>query len=328
MKVFFIFCRTRNHRSIRRSFVGDVAALEARCTALETLVEQERERAAARKAEQRERAMARRAELAAEAESLADSTSWRPTSERFAAIVEEWKELPRADRSAEQELWARISTSRTAFDKRRRQHFSEVESSRKSAISRKRELIAQAEALSTSTDWAVTSRRLRDLMGDWKSAPRASRTDEDKLWKRFKAAQDTFYAARVAAEDAEQETLKINVPAKEALVVEAEALLPVTDLKATKSALRAIQDRWDKAGDLPKADRDRLESRLKRVEEAVRKEESDAWTKSAGTGGSNAFEQALARLEEKQQAAVARGDSATAASLEAQIASTKALLGK
>lgn len=311
-----------------RAFVGDVAALEARCIGLEALVATERDAAAQRKAEQRERAMARRTELAVEAEGLADSTSWRTTAERFAAIVEEWKALPRADRAAEQELWARISTSRTSFDKRRRQHFSEVETGRKSAIGRKRELIATAEALSTSTDWPATSRKLRDLMGEWKAAPRASRTDEDKLWKRFKSAQDNFYAARVAAEDAEQEVLKVNVPAKEALVVEAEALLPLTDLKAAKASLRSISDRWEKAGDLPKADRDRLEGRLKKVEDAIRKEESDAWTKSAGTGGSNAFEQALARLEEKHATAVAKGDSAGAAALQSQIASTKALLGR
>ncbi len=311
-----------------RAFVGDVAALEARCAALEAAIAAEREVAAARKAEQRERAMARRTELAAEAQALADSTSWRTTSERYAAIVEEWKGLPRSDRASEQELWSQISAARTAFDKRRRAHFTEVDGQRKTAINAKRDLISRAEAMSTSTDWVGTSRKLRDLMSEWKAAPRAGRNDEDKLWKRFKAAQDAFYAARVTAEVAEQETLRVNVPAKEALVVEAEALLPLGDLKAAKSALRSIQDRWDKAGDLPKADRDRLERRLHAVEEAVRKEESDAWSKSAGTGGSNAFEQALARLEEKQAAAVARGDASTAASLEAQIASTKALLGR
>ena len=53
---------------------------------------------------------------------------------------------------------------------------------------------------SASQDWAKTSKELRDLMADWKAAPRASRAEEDKLWKRFKAAQDAFYAARTASE--------------------------------------------------------------------------------------------------------------------------------
>ena len=164
-------------------------------------------------------------------------------------------------------------------------------------------------------------------MAEWKAAPRASRADDEKLWKRFKAAQDAFYAARTAAEDAEEEQLRVHIPVKEALVTEAEALLPITDLKAAKAALRSIQERWDRAGDLPRGERDRLEGRLKKVEDAVRGAEAKAWDSSSGTVATDAFSQALARLEEKRDAALARGDASTAASLEEQIASTKALLG-
>ena len=310
-----------------RSFVGDVVALQARCDRLAAAVEASKDEARARKAEQREAALVTRRALADEAESLRDSTSWRTATERYAEIVEEWKALPRGDRGTEQELWQRISTARTAFDKRRRQHFSELDGQRKEAVARKRELIAAAETLSTSTDWVKTSKQLRDLMGDWKNAPRASRTEEDRLWKRFKAAQDAFYAARTATEDAEQEQLREHVPVKEALVVEAEALLPITDLKAAKSALRSIQNRWDSAGDLPRGDRERLEGRLKKVEEALRKRESDAWQQSSGGVATDAFTEALARLEEKRDAAASRGDTATAAALAEQIASTRALIG-
>jgi hypothetical protein len=311
-----------------RSFVGDIVGLEARCDRLMEDVEAAKQAARARKAEQREAALVTRRALADEAESLRESTSWKSTTERYAAIVEEWKALPRGDRGAEQELWQRISAARTAFDKRRRTHFSELDGQRKDALGRKRDLIAQAEALSTSTDWPRTSKQLRDLMAEWKTAPRASRTDEDKLWKRFKAAQDAFYAARTAAEEAEQETLRTNVPAKEALVVEAEGLLPVGDLKAAKSALRSIQDRWDRAGDLPRGDRERLEARLKKVEDAVRGTEAEAWKGSSGGVATDAFSEALDRLQAKRDAAAARGDDAAAVALDQQIASTKALMGR
>ena len=79
---------------------------------------------------------------------------------------------------------------------------------------------------------------------------------------------------------------------------------------------------------MPKSDRDRLEKRLRVVEDAVRSSEQDSWSASAGTGGSNAFAEALERLQEKYEAAVSRGDVKVAGELEAQIASTKALLGR
>lgn len=310
-----------------RSFVGDVVALERRCDELHEAAAAQREVAKAAKAAQREQALAARSVLAEEAESLRDSSSWKATTERYAAIVEEWKALPRADRGAEQELWKRISAARTAFDKRRRQHFSELDGQRKEAIAAKREVIARAEALASSTDWQRTGKQLRDLLEEWKKLPRASRSDEDKLWKRFKAAQDAFYAARSAAADAAEDALRVNIPAKEELLVEAEALLPITDLKAAKRTLRSIQDRWEKVGDVPRSDRGRLEGRLRKVEDVIRGQEQEAWSSASGTVATDAFAQALERLQEKRDAAVARGDAAAAADLEAQIASTKALLG-
>jgi hypothetical protein len=316
-----------------RSFVGDVAALQVSCDTLASLIESARATQQAAKAQQRAASISARETLAAEAESLSNSTAWKATTERYAGLVEEWKALPRADRPTEQELWKRISHSRTEFDKRRRAHFSDLDSTRKVALARKRELIAQAEALSISTDWAGTGRKLRDLLDAWKEAPRGSRPDEDKLWKRFKAAQDAFYASKTAAESAAEDVLKVNVPAKEALVDQAEKLVPVTDVKSAKSALREIQDRWEKAGEIPRADRDRLEKRLKRVEDAIRNAESDTWkrsnpeARSRAESTAEAFSGALGKLQKQHEAALAKGDVSAAAKIADQIEGTRALLG-
>lgn len=310
-----------------RSYVGDVSALDRRCDELAADIAVAREAQQAAKAAARAEALVRRTALAEEAESIRGSTAWKATTERYAAIVEEWKGLARADRGSEQELWKRLSAARTEFDKRRRAHFAELDTARKAALGAKRDLIARAESLAASTDWQGTPRRLRALLDEWKAAPRGSRQDEDRLWKRFKAAQDAFYAAKAAAETKAEEELAPNIPAKEALVAEAEALLPLGDVAAAKRALRSVQERWDRAGDIPRRDRDRLEGRLKRVEEAVRSAEAKAWTSSASTAGNSAFAEALARLEAKRQAALDRGDASAATALEAQIASTRALMG-
>ncbi|MDO8731254.1 MAG: DUF349 domain-containing protein [Actinomycetota bacterium] len=313
------------------AYVGDTAALLQKLAMLEEAISNAKAAASAARAAQKTEALAVREALAVEAESLASSTAWKTTSERFTSMIDDWKALPRMDRNSEQEVWKRISGGRATFDKRRRTHFAEVEVQRKDATSRKRELIASAEALATSTDWAATSRKLRDLMQDWKTAPRTSKRDEDKLWKRFKAAQDAFYEARTAAETAVEAELKINVPAKDALIVEAEAL-PVTDLKLAKQSLRSIQDRWDKLGDVPKPDRDRLEGRLKKVEESIRQAEAKAWKKSnpearaRAESTANAFADGLAKLEAQLAAAKQAGKAADAARLQASVDSTKALL--
>jgi hypothetical protein len=316
-----------------RSFVGDVTALETKCDALSTAIAQARSREQERKAAQRQASLATREALVAEAESLTDSTAWKATTERYTAIVEEWKTVPRADRGVEQDLWKRLSSARTHFDKRRRAHFAEVDVARKESLTRKRELIAAAEALKDSTDWTGTSRKLRDLMGDWKKAPRGSKADEDKLWKRFKAAQDVFYAAMKADADSKDAELAANVPAKEALVIEAEALLPITNVGSAKSTLRGIVERYEKAGDLPKSDRGRLEGRLKKVEDAIRAADQDTWrtsnpeVKARAESTANAFTDAIAKLQSQLAQAEAAGNATKVAEITASIASTEALLG-
>jgi len=140
--------------------------------------------------------------------------------------------------------------------------------------------VAEAEALATSTDWGPTAGRFRDLMTEWKEAGRAGRSDDDALWARFRGAQDAFYAARNEASSERDAGQSEHLKAKQALAAEAEALLPVQDLGAAKAALRTIQDRWEAVGHVPRADRDKVENRLRAVEQAVRSAEESRWRRT------------------------------------------------
>lgn len=315
-----------------RQFVGDVAAAILKADALESAIVARREVLDAAKAEQKAQTIARRTAIVAEAESLTESTNWKTTSDRYRDLLEEWKALPRSDKAAEQELWKKFSHARSSFDRRRRAHFATMDAARKESAAAKNVLIERAQALSTSTDWNGTAKAYRDLMTAWKATPRGSRADDDKLWNRFKAAQDAFFAAKSAAQDAEDAALAENVPAKEALVLEAEALLPVNDLKSAKSTLRSIQDRWDSAGKVPRADKDRLDKRLAKVEEAVRTKEQDSWKKSNPEARARAeataeqFKGAVSKYRKQLEEANSRGDAAAAAKAQAGIDSMQPLL--
>ena len=116
-----------------------------------------------------------REKLVAEADQLSTSTAWKVTTERFAAIVEEWKLIPRSDRAKENELWKQISAARTTFDKARRAHYVELDAQRSSAKAAKEALVKQAQALSTSRDWQKTTGEYRKLLDQWKKAGRAWR---------------------------------------------------------------------------------------------------------------------------------------------------------
>ena len=312
--------------------VGDLAALAERLGRVEALVGVQRSAKAEAKAAARAEAVAAREAIVVEAESLSDSTSWKPTGDRFRDLLEQWKTLPHGDRASEQALWKRFSAARSAFDKRRRAHFAALDTQRTEAKAVKEGLIAEAEALSTSTDWAATAGAYRDLMTRWKAAPRGPRRDEDSWWARFRAAQDAFFAARNADLDKRDSGFRDNLAIKEALLTEAEALLPITDLAAAKASLRGIQERWEKAGHVPRADKERVERRLRRVEEAVRAGEAEQWRRTDPAKRAFAestvstFAASVAKQEASLANARAAGDPETIAAAEAALASAKELL--
>ena len=64
---------------------------------------------------------------------------------------------------------------------------------------------------------------------------------------------------------------------KNALLAEAESLLPVSDIEAAKSTLRVIQEKWERAGKVPRPDVERLEKGMRRVEQAVRDKDEKRW---------------------------------------------------
>ncbi|WP_182905959.1 DUF349 domain-containing protein [Microbispora sp. H13382] len=261
--------------------VGDLGSLQDRLTALSELVGKRREELRAARDQARTHAREVKERIVAEAERIAEETThWKSGGERLRQLVEEWKAAERVDRATEATLWKRLSTARTAFAKRRKAYFSSLDQQRDAVRGTKERIVGEAEALAGSTDWNATAAAYRELMREWKAAGRASREVEDELWARFKGAQDQFFQARSAVFAERDASFAANAEVKEALLAEAEKLLPVTDARSARSTLRGILERWEAAGPVPRDQRDRLEGGLRKVDDAVRRAEEAEWKRS------------------------------------------------
>jgi hypothetical protein len=312
--------------------VGDLDALRRRLDALVATVDSRREERKAQKAKQTDEAKHAKEALVTEAEELAQSEQWRSAGERLRALVDTWKGLPRLDRKSDDELWHRFSHARSAFSKRRKAHFASLDAQREEARKAKEKLVVEAEALSGSTDWGTTAARYRDLMTEWKAAGRAQREAEDDLWNRFRGAQDVFFAARsevFAERDAEQgENLKL----KEELAVEAEKLVPVKDLKAARAAFRALNERWEVIGHVPRDARPKVEGRMQAVERALQEAEESEWrrtnpeARARAAGLTGQLQAAVDKLRSQIDTARAAGNNARADKLARELEGRQALL--
>jgi Domain of Unknown Function (DUF349) len=314
--------------------VGDLEGLIVRVDALESVVASRREERKAERARKLEEAREQKEQIASEAEQIAAGTDWRNGANRLRELLERWKALPRLDRTADDALWRRFSGARTTYTRHRKQHFGELNEKREAARVTKEKLAAEAESIADSTDWGPTAGQFRDLMRQWKAAGPAHKDVDDRLWARFRGAQDTFFSARDAANAELDKQYADNQVVKERLLVEAEGLLPVKDARAARESFRDIAARWDEAGKVPRSAMKDLEGRLRRVENAVKSAEDDRWRRSNPEARARAadtvakLESSLADLEEQRDSAAAKGNDRRVGEAEQAIEARRAWLAE
>ena len=309
--------------------VGDLDGLAARIDKLVSVAEGKTAEARAAREVARTEALARKTSLVEEAEAIgADSTQWKSAGDRLRTILDEWKTIKGIDKKTDGELWKRYSAARDAFTRRRGTHFASLDSQRKVATGRKEELVTEAESLSNSSDWNATANRLKELMAEWKAAPRAPKEVEQRLWERFRAAQDGFFAHRsevFSARDAEQKEV---LDRRQALIADAEALDVDADPRAAQAKLRDIQAQWHDAGRVSRDAAAALDRRLRAVDDKVRSAMDTAWRRT--TPDSNPIlsqmRQQVAEAEERLARAQAAGDAKRVREAEASLTSKRRFL--
>lgn len=290
--------------------IGDLDALASRLSSVMEQADQAAVVAKQEKEQRRAESTARKEALAAEAEAIAaDSTQWKTAGDRLREILEEWKTIRGVDRKVDDVLWRRYSKARESFNRRRGAHFAELDRERAAAKRRKEELAARAEELQNSTDWGATAAAFRDLLAEWKAAGRAPREADDQLWKRFKGAQDVFFAARNAANAERNAEFEENARAKEALLETASTIDPEADLEAARVRLRELQDKWEAIGKVPRERMNELEGKLRAIEKRVRDAADSQWRRTDPEALARAaqFRERVEQFEEQAAKATAAG---------------------
>lgn len=309
--------------------VGDIDGLAARLDKLATYADELAHAARAQREAARAEAVARKTALVEEAEKLAaESTGWKTTGDRFREILDEWKTIRGVDKKTDTELWKRFAAARDSFTRRRGAHFATLDAQRKQAQTAKEALCVQAEELAESTDWAPTAAQLKDLMVQWKAAPRASKDAEQRLWERFRAAQDTFFTRRSEVFSARDAELRANLERKQRLLDEAESLDVEADPRAAQTRLREIQGQWHDLGRTPRDAGPGLDRRLRAVDDKVKRAMDTAWRRTEPSSNPllTQMREQVAEAEARLTRARAAGDARRIREAEQALASKRQFL--
>ena len=299
--------------------VGDLANLASSLEKIPALISAHEGAYQARKAAQNAEREARKVEaeaikekIVAEAESLVDSVSWKVTTARLKELLDDWKKAPRLDKKIDAALWKRFSSSRNKFDKRRRVHFSNLDSEQKKVASTKEIIVKEAESLANSREWLNTTKRYKELMDQWKASGRGKKSADTALWNRFKAAQDTFFKAKNADMDKRKSSMVENLAKREAMIVEFEALLPISDFRSAKNKFYDLMGKWQKIGMTDRKKRSAFDARIKKIEDEINELERNFQRKSdpSAKAQANKVVQGLAEAIENYEKQAAKAEAA------------------
>jgi len=299
--------------------VGDLANLASSLEKIPALISEHEGAYQARKAAQNAEREARKVEaeaikekIVAEAESMIDSVAWKVTTARLKELLDEWKKAPRLDKKVDAALWKRFSSSRNKFDKRRRVHFSNLDSEQKKVASTKEVIVKEAESLANSREWLNTAKRYKELMDQWKASGRGKKSADTALWNRFKAAQDTFFKAKNADMDKRKNSMVENLAKREAMILEFEALLPISDFRSAKNKFYDLMGKWQKIGMTDRKKRSAFDARIKKVEDEINELERNFQRKSdpSAKAQANKVVQGLAEAIENYEKQAAKAEAA------------------
>jgi hypothetical protein len=165
-------------------------------------------------------------------------------------------------------LHARLEAMTGLVDHRREEHKAAREQARSQALETKERIVAEAERIAAeATHWKISGERMRQLLEDWKSAPRGDRATETALWKRLSAARNAFTKRRKAYFAGLEEEREEARQRKEKLAAEAEGLASSTDWGPTASAFRELMRSWKEAGRADRGAEEELWTRFKTAQD-------------------------------------------------------------
>ncbi|MBP9079912.1 MAG: DUF349 domain-containing protein [Flavobacteriales bacterium] len=172
----------------------------------------------------------------------------------------------REDREAVNEaFW---NATRAVYDRindhykaRRAEHETNL-AAKEGLVEKAKELAKQAEQVAAS-EWKTITDQVLELQHTWKSIGFATKKDNERVWRDFREACNTFFDRKNAHYASVKVLFKAARDKKEALIGQAEALKDSTAWKQTADKLKTLQQQWKDAGHAGQRDEHRLWTRFR-----------------------------------------------------------------
>ncbi|HET9700267.1 MAG TPA: DUF349 domain-containing protein [Burkholderiales bacterium] len=202
-----------------------------------------------------------------------EHADWKVIEAGREEMFQRWRAAAMAGFKDERQLRKRYDAIVAQLDERRK-------AARDAEIARRDQLTAAAEALRDEPDLTRAVNEAKVLQAKWRDEAgslRLRRSEEEKAWKKFRAALDAVFARR-DAQRAEKEAQRAEHQAQRSAVLEGrkgllqelETALAATDAGALDQAVTRFRDAWNAAEPMPRDKAAALDARARELQQKAR----------------------------------------------------------
>lgn len=197
------------------------------------------------------------------AEKLAENESVVDAFHELQKLHEQWKEYGPVAKELRDDIWNRFKAATAVVNKRYQAYFEEQKAQHEDNLRKKEALCEQVEALvagevASSAEWNSISKQIEDLQAEWRKIGFATKKENQKIYDRFRAACDSFYARKRDWYTGVKENINELVAKKQAIIEQAEALKSSTDWKKATDQFITLQKQWKEIGAVPRKKSEQL----------------------------------------------------------------------
>ena len=204
-------------------------------------------------------------ELNTSISNLKSVKEWDEATQQLLKIQEAWKLVGFGPKKDNEEIWQLFRAECDTFFAAKKEFFDGLRSEFDAIALKKQQLIEQANALVSSTDWKKTSEQFINLQKKWKAIGNAGQRNEQRLWKEFRTACDAFFNAKQAFYN-EQDALNVsNLTAKQDLIAKIEAYVISEDKQQALADLKDFTNAFNAIGHVPVKEKDAIYNAYKKA---------------------------------------------------------------
>ena len=202
------------------------------------------------------------------AEALAQSENVVEAFRELQKLHEQWKEYGPVAKEFRETIWERFKEATAIINKKYQAHFEGLKEQQTENLAKKIVLCEKVEEIaarevSGSNQWNEFSKEIEDIQKEWKTIGFASKKENQKIYDRFRAACDQFYARKRDFYTEYKDSINSNLDRKIALCEAAEELKKSTEWKKATDQFIALQKQWKEIGAVPRKKSEQLWKRFR-----------------------------------------------------------------